>query len=158
MREISQRGIELVEHEEGRRKRSYLDQVGLPTIGIGHKLRRSELSSGTIMIGVQKIEWQYGLVTEQIDELLQQDLQHARRAVEDSVTVDLEQHQFDALVSMVFNIGGGAFKRSTLLKKLNAGRHVEVPDQMRRWVYGGGARLDVLTSRREREIAVWRGE
>jgi len=68
---------------------------------------------------------------------------------------NINQNQFDALVSFVFNIGGHAFRESTLLKKLNAGEYDQVPDQLRRWIYSGGKVVKGLINRREKEIERW---
>ena len=59
----------------------------------------------------------------------------------DAVKVPLEQDQFDALTSFVFNVGSGAFGESTLLKLLNVGKYDEVPAQLDRWVKAGSRTL-----------------
>ena len=58
----------------------------------------------------------------------------------DGVKVPLEQDQFDALTSFVFNVGSGAFRDSTLLRLLNEGKYDEVPEQLNRWVKAARAR------------------
>ena len=65
--------------------------------------------------------------------------------------VPLAQHQFDALVSFVFNVGGGAFRESTLLRELNAGDYDAVPRELNRWVKAGGRTLPGLVRRRGAE-------
>jgi len=69
--------------------------------------------------------------------------------------LSLNDNQFSALVSLSFNIGSGAFNRSTLLRKLNLGKYDEVPYEMARWNKGGGKILPGLVKRRELEIALW---
>ncbi len=71
--------------------------------------------------------------------------------INDMVTVDLKQHQFDALVSWVFNLGPTNLAASTLLKVLNAGEYDEVPAQIKRWNKAGGKVLQGLIRRREAE-------
>jgi len=85
------------------------------------------------------------------DAILAQDLHAVEKHVKDPVKVHLSQNQFDALVSLVFNIGGGAFKGSTLLKKLNAGDYAGAADQFLVWNRAGGKVLKGLTTRRESE-------
>ena len=68
------------------------------------------------------------------------------------VKVPLEQHQFDALVSFSYNVGCGAFKRSTLLRKLNAGDYDEVPHELMRW-----RKPRSILKRRRKEVALWNG-
>ena len=75
----------------------------------------------------------------------------AAKAVDERVKVPLAQHQFDALVSFVFNLGAGAFAESTLLRELNAGRYDAVPLQLDRWVKAGGKTLEGLVRRRKAE-------
>lgn len=71
------------------------------------------------------------------------------------VKVPLTTNQLNALVIWSFNVGRGAVQRSTLVKRLNAGRYNEVPNQLRRWVYVDGRKADGLVNRREAEIAIW---
>lgn len=59
----------------------------------------------------------------------------------DRATVPLTQNQFDALVSFSFNVGVGAFSKSTLLKRLNQKDYAGAKQEFRRWVYAGGRRL-----------------
>lgn len=154
MANVSQEGIRFIKQEEGLRNKVYFDQAGLPTIGIGHLLTKDELSSGKILC--LSVDWQYGLSDAQCEELLRRDLFDAEEAVDRLVKVPLTAPQFDALVSFVFNVGAGAFEKSTLLKQLNNRQYDSVPTQLRRWVYGAGKRLPVLAARREREIELWK--
>jgi lysozyme len=65
--------------------------------------------------------------------LLRADVGWAERAVSAAVSAPLTQTQFDALVSLAFNIGAGAFKQSTLVRLLNAGDYPGAADQFARW-------------------------
>jgi lysozyme len=69
--------------------------------------------------------------------------------------VPLFQGQYDSLVSWTYNLGEGALKRSTMLKKINAGQHEEVPAQMKRWNRVGGKVLKGLERRREAAAALY---
>src|SRR2546421_6488868 len=86
------------------------------------------------------------------------DMSAVAAAVTAAVKVPLTQAQFDVLCDFTFNCGVDAFMHSTLLKLLNQGDYAAVPGQLRRWVYSKGQRLPVLAARREREIALWKGE
>lgn len=136
------------------------DGYGFLTIGVGHKLTHSELMSGKITIANDSQEmWREGLSNEQIDILLRRDVRWATNTVQFWVEVPLTQGQFDALVSLTFNIGAEAFRRSTLLKLLNQGNYAEVPNQMRRWNRSAGAVSHGLKKRREAEIEyLWKAE
>jgi lysozyme len=71
------------------------------------------------------------------------------------VKVPLTQNQFDALVNLTYNIGENAFRKSTLLRKLNAGDYAGAAEQFMRWVYDNGKEVDGLKNRRRREKALF---
>jgi len=155
--QISQNARKLLAQWEGVRNAVYDDAAGLPTIGVGHLLTQDELDSGTIEINGQVVEYRHGLSDQQVLDLLSQDLVGFVKAVDKAVQVPLSQNQFDALVSFAFNVGTGAFEKSTLLKVLNQGQYDQVPGQLRRWVKADGKTVDGLVNRREKEIALWNG-
>jgi len=132
----SQQGIELIKKFEGVRYHAYDDGVGVWTIGVGH--------TKGVMPG-DKID------DRQVDQFLREDLESAEYAVSRLVKVDLTQNAFDALVSLVFNIGSGAFASSTLLKMLNKGQTQAAADQFLKWTMAGGKVLRGLVTRRAAE-------
>ena len=148
---VSQQGVELVKKFEGLHKlkedglvHSYRCPAGVWSIGYGFT---KGVRSGTKMT-VQECE----------DRLLEE-LNEFGAQVRRVVDVPLTQSQFDAIVSLTFNIGIGNLKSSTLLRKLNAGDYAAVPAQMMRWnkarVDGKLAPLKGLTRRRAAEAAVF---
>ena len=150
---LSDNGMHILRNLEGYSPRMYKDIAGLPTIGVGHLLTKSELSSGKL--DVDGKPWHPHLSDSRITLLLRHDILPAVTALEYNVKVPLNQNQFDALTLFVFNIGRSAFERSTLLKLLNAGDYAAVPSQLRRWVHAGGRVVKGLVNRREAEIALW---
>lgn len=148
-------GLNLIKEVEGCRLSMYRDQVGIPTIGIGHELTKSERLSGKLWTGAGWADWKDGITEAQALSLLDRDIAIAESAINQEVKVALTQHQFDALTSFVFNVGTVAFGYSTLLKKLNEGDYASVPDQMRRWIYSSGVVVQDLIARREKEISLW---
>jgi lysozyme len=148
-------GLELIKKNELVEPKMYHDQVGLPTIGMGHLLTKDELSSGKLISSGAR--WYNGLTDQQVDDLLASDILGVESAINSYVHVPLAQFEFDALASFIFNIGAKAFAKSTLLRLLNQDQFQSVPDQMRQWVHSKGQVLPVLVSRREREIAMWNG-
>lgn len=152
---ISANGIRFIKAREGNQAKMYKDSAGLPTIGVGHLLTQSELTSGKITIAGKTVLWRNGLTDKQITALLDQDLDKHELAVSLNVKVKLTQNQFDALVSFSFNVGTGAFLGSNLLKQLNAGHYEQVPIQLKRWVYSGGEIVAGLATRRELEGKLW---
>ncbi|KZZ74690.1 muraminidase [Oleiphilus sp. HI0132] len=139
MRHITQDGIDLIKRFEGFSSSVYICPAGYPTIGYGHLVRSGE---------------SFTEITEtDAEELLRKDVESAERAVLRLVNVPLTDGQFDALVSFAFNLGSGAFQRSTLRRKVNRQAHAEVPAQLMRWVWAGGRKLNGLVNRRRSEAA-----
>lgn len=153
--QMSTHGLELLEQWEGFKANVYKDSAGLPTIGVGHLLTKSELSSGKIAINGLPVQYSNGLTDQQVLDLLSQDVKPAEQAVTNNVKVPLNQNQFDALVSFTFNVGVGAFTSSTLLKVLNQQQYTEVPTQLLRWTRAGGQVVQGLVNRRQNEINLW---
>lgn len=120
----------------------YLDSVGVWTIGIGHTASAGEPDPKR-MLGKT-------LTMAQVMEIFERDLEKFERRVNDLVKVDLQQHEFDALVHFDYNTGG--LHRSALLKKLNAG------DREAAWATGfhGWLKPKSLRSRRDKERAMAR--
>jgi len=140
VRNISARGLALLKEHEGFRAHVYRDSAGHPTIGYGHKLLPGE-------------SFPNGITQEQALQLLAKDTEIARRAIQTNVKVPLTQNQFDALTSLVFNIGTGAFVRSTLLKLLNQGFYQAASEQFLAWKFAGG--VPILLGRRQKEKALF---
>jgi lysozyme len=93
---------------------------------------------------------------EEADERFARDLAVYERCVEDHVTVEITQDQFDALVSLCFNIGCKAFRNSTLLRRLNEGDYFTAARHFTDWNKQKGKELAGLTRRREAEADVFR--
>ena len=140
MRHITKNGINLIKRFEGFASNIYLDAAGLPTIGYGHLLRSGEAEM-----------FKNGISPEAGEALLIKDVLSAECAVLRLIHVPLSDGQFDALTSFTFNLGSGAFQRSTLRRKVNREEHDEVPEQFMRWIWAGGRRLRGLVRRREAE-------
>lgn len=137
---ISAAGIELLKGHEGLRLRAYLDTGGVPTIGYGHT---KGVKMGDTCTKEQAINW------------LVDDAASAVADVIRLVTVPLNQNQFDALVSFVYNIGGDAFAKSTMLRHLNHGDYSIAAGQFSRWVYDNGYVINGLVLRRADERALF---
>ena len=133
---ISNKGIDLIKHFEGCETEAYLCPAGVPTIGYGHI---KGVQMGDVITGAQA------------EEMLVEELTEYENYIHDCVTAPLNQNQFDAMVSWVFNLGVGNLKSSTLLKTLNIGNYRGVPEQIMRWNKAGGKVLEGLTRRRQAE-------
>lgn len=140
---ISDRGIALIREFEGLSLEAYPDPAtgGEPyTIGVG--------TTGGVKLGDTCTE-------EQAVEWLRDDCTHAETAIDELVEVELTQNQRDALISLIYNIGVGNFKNSTLLKLLNAGNFISAANQFGRWNKAAGKVMAGLTRRREAEMALF---
>ena len=92
------------------------------------------------------------------EHMLEVELEEYSEYINDLVEVELNQNQFDALVSWVYNLGPTNLKSSTLLKVLNEGDFDEVPRQIRRWNKASGEVLEGLVRRREAEALLFQGK
>lgn len=136
----SANGINMICGFEGLELKAYDDGVGVWTIGYGT----------TIINGI-KVKKGDTCTIEQAKSYMAQDLKKFESAVDTSVKVTITQNQFDALVSLAYNIGTGAFKSSTLLKKLNAKDYKGAAAQFDRWNRAGGKVMQGLINRRAKE-------
>lgn len=88
----------------------------------------------TIGYGHTKTARQGMVITEaQAEQLLRDDLEWVEAAIDKLVKVPLTQNQHDAVGSLIFNIGGGAFSKSTVLRRLNAGDYRGAADAFLMW-------------------------
>lgn len=94
----------------------------------------------------------------QAQAMLVRDVVSRANAVNRYVTANINQNQFDALVSFVYNFGETAFRDSTLLDVINANpvNYDAIAYQFRRWIYADGVALDGLKTRREKEIQLYK--
>ena len=145
MRCITKNGLELIKYFEKFSPKIYLCPAGLATIGYGHVIRKHELNK--FRNGIDEIT---------ASEILVQDVKVAELAVIKMIKVPLTNGQFDALVSFVFNLGSGAFQRSTLRAKVNREEHDEAAEEFLRWVYAGGKKLKGLVLRRKAESILYK--
>lgn len=97
----------------------------------------------------------FGLSLDEASVLLGDDVRRFSAGVFQAVKVEINDNQFCALVSLTFNIGFGAFGRSTLLTFINQGLFDKVPAQFLRWNKVAGKESIGLTRRRKAEIMLW---
>ena len=145
--QISQEGLSLIKKFEGCELKAYLCKASVLTIGYGH----TETTHENMAID-----------QETADKLLNKDIKHFEKHVNNLVKVNLDQNQFDALVAWTFNLGPSNLYSSTLLKVLNAKDYKGVPDQIKRWnkatVDGKKQVLEGLVRRREAESLLFEGK
>ncbi len=135
---LSLAGLLSIAAFEGMKPLAYRDPVGIPTVCAGH--------TKGVRIGQVKTE-------NECQELLRKDASEAGNWVGKCTMALVTQAQYDALVSLAFNIGGPAYCRSTLVRKLNAGDCQGAANEFLRWVKARGKVLAGLVKRRAEERA-----
>lgn len=143
----SESGKDLIKKFEGFRAIAYLCPAGVWTVGYG----TTRINGNAVKEGTK-------ITTDEADVFLEQDLKSFEDAVNKTVNVALTQNQFDALVCFVYNVGVGNFKKSTLLKKLNASHFSEAADEFLKWDKSKGKALPGLTRRRSAERSLFLSE
>lgn len=118
----SQAGLEFIAKWEGCILKPYKDVAGLRTIGIGHLIVAGENYPDDVEITLDEAY-----------KILAADVEKCERGISDHITVDLNQNQFDALVSFGFNCGVGVYAKSTACVKLNAGDYDSFPQELMAW-------------------------
>ncbi|MBB2148780.1 glycoside hydrolase family protein [Pedobacter gandavensis] len=143
--ETSNKGIQFLIQEEGLVKRPYLDQVGVPTIGIGC----TYYENGTkVKITDPPIS------TERAIKLFRNLLRNYELAVYSNTRDDINHNQFDSLTSFTFNVGASGFRSSTLLKKVNENKEdPSIKLAFEAWKNAGGK--PILLARRKREAELY---
>ncbi|MHC8408277.1 lysozyme [Pseudomonas sp. TMB3-21] len=136
------KGIDLIKSFEGLRLNSYQDSVGVWTIGYGT----------TRGIGPRMT-----ITNDQAEQMLMKDIARFEPEVERLVKVPLNQHQWDALLSFVYNVGAMNLGTSTLLKLLNTRNYAAAAEQFPRWNKAGGKVLNGLVKRRAAERRMFVG-
>ncbi|EHZ8441696.1 lysozyme [Salmonella enterica] len=128
---------------EGRRYTPYRDVAGVLTVCDGH-------TGKDIIPGKRYTD-------SECDALLDKDLKRVKAQVDPLIKVSIPESERAAFYSFAYNVGTGAFARSTLLKKLNAGDHAGACNELKRWTYAGGRQWKGLVTRREieREVCAW---
>jgi lysozyme len=141
----SRAGLDLIKKFEGCKLTAYRDPVGILTIGWGH----------TTKAGLPKVLPGLKITQAQADDILASDLVKFEVAVDRAVTVPMRQNQFDAMVSLCFNIGPTAFAASSVARNINAGRSDKAGNSFLLWTRSGGKVLPGLVRRRNAEKALF---
>lgn len=144
---IGVEGVELIKSFEGFRSAPYKCPAGVPTIGYG----------ATFYPNGKKVTMTDRAITEQeATDLLRNTLENFEKYVDSYCRDDVNQNQFDALVSFCYNLGPANLKASTLLKKINANPNDEtIRAEFMKWVKAGGKTLKGLVRRREAEANLY---
>lgn len=134
-----QESIKLIKEFEGLSLTPYKCAGGMETIGYGHINREK-----------------YDEISElHAENLLKYDIERVYYFIKNHVKVNLNNNQWTAIISFVFNVGMGNFERSTLLKKLNNREYLSVPSELLRWIHIGKVKSKGLLRRRLAEATLF---
>ena len=133
-------GFDLIKKWEGLRLEAYICTAGVPTIGYGHT---KGVKLGDVCTEDLANQW------------LLEDMLEASEAIDRLVKVPLNNNQYGALTSFVFNLGWGNLQTSTLLKMLNEGKYMEASNQFLRWNKVKGVTSTGLSNRRAEEMKLF---
>lgn len=138
----SELGLSLIKHFEGCKLDAYLCPAKIPTIGYGN----------TFLPDGYRVKLGDKITKEEAEELLKVIVVGFDVKVENLIKVQIKQHEFDALVSLAYNIGVGNLSSSTLIKLVNSNAaKVSIYNEFMKWNKAGGKVLDGLTKRRRCE-------
>ena len=143
--DISDNGYAIIRDAEGFRSTAYLDTGGVWTIGFG----TIKYPNGT---SVKKGDT---CTRNEAEQWLKNDCVWVDACLDKNVKVNLNQNQFDALASFVYNIGETAFIKSTMLTLINQNSMISAASQFDRWVFDNGKRIQGLVNRRAKEKSLF---
>jgi lysozyme len=142
---ISNSGLSILKEFEGLRLNAYKDSVGVWTIGYGH----------TSMAGEPVVKAGLKITEQEAENILRRDIIKYERAVESKLTRIPNQNQFDAMVSLCYNVGPPNFNKSSVLRFFNAGQDAKAANAFLAWNKAGGRVLAGLTRRRSVEMGLY---
>ena len=142
---INQAGIDLIKQWEGCKLKAYKCSAGVWTVGYGLTSR-----AGFIEVGPDTV-----LTQEEADWYLDKVVANFAENIRPLITAPINENQFASFVSLAYNIGVGGFKKSSALRRFNAGQIMEVPAAMRMWKKAGGKVVQGLVNRREAEVKLF---
>lgn len=139
--------INLIKQFEGFRSKPYKCSAGIPTIGYG----------STFYLNGEKVTMKDSPISKEFaEDLLLATVTSFSSQINPLLTIELPQHQYDALVSFTYNVGISAFSKSTMLKLINAGK--DASGEFSKWVKAGGKVVEGLKKRRELEKKCYLGQ
>jgi len=144
---LDNKGYLLITKFEGLRLKPYLCSAKIPTIGYGN----TYYSDGKKVTLLDK-----EITKQQAFDMFKEVANRFAKRVDTLVTSNINQNQFNALVSFAYNVGTGNFSSSTLLKKVNKNPNdLTIKDEFLRWNKAGGKVINGLTNRRNEEAILY---
>lgn len=141
--QVSRKGLDHIIREEGMIPYAYNDPAGHATFGVGHLIHHGPVTEQDKRVWGSK---ERPSSRQRVMDVLDSDLDRFEKVVREVVKVRLKQHEFDALLSLAFNIGTNGFAESSVVKHLNMGHKKAAADAFLNW-----SKPAMLRPRRERE-------
>lgn len=136
----------LIKHFEGCELEAYLCPAGIPTIGYG----------STFYADGKPVKMGDKITIQQAEALLPNIVNKFSISVNEALKVDVKQHQFDAMLSLCYNIGIGNFRKSTLLGLVNKkADSTQIVAEFAKWNKVKGVVSNGLTNRRKAEATLY---
>ena len=143
---LDKEGLDLIKRFEGCKLQAYLCSAGVPTIGVGN----TYYEDGT------KVKLGDEITQEKADELFSMIVKKYEDTVNQLVKSKINQHQFNSLVSLTYNIGAGNFQKSSVLKKVNLNpADATIKDSFLLWNKANGKVIKGLVTRRNAEADLY---
>ena len=143
---INDAGLYIIKKYEGFSSSVYICPAGRPTIGYGSTWDRT---------GDPVTPEHPDITIEDAERLLSQEVAHVEIALKRLVKVGITENMLSALASFVYNVGSGAFQRSTMRMKLNRKNYEGCVKEFPKWRMGGGKVLPGLVKRRKEEVSLF---
>lgn len=144
---LDNKGYLLITKFEGLKLKPYLCSAKIPTIGYGN----TYYPDGKRVTLLDK-----DITKQQAFDMFKEVANRFAKRVDALVTSNINQNQFNALVSFAYNVGTGNFSSSTLLKKVNRNPNdLTIKDEFLRWNKAGGKVINGLTNRRNEEAILY---
>lgn len=142
----SKKAYDIIKKWESLKLKAYLDPIGIPTIGWG----TIQYENGT------KVKIGEVLTEKRAEELLEYEGEKKAVEINKLLKKELNQNQYDAILSFTYNVGSGNLGKSTLLKKINISPcDASIKSEFMKWIYAGGQKLKGLENRRKEEAALY---
>lgn len=144
---LDDKGYKLITKFEGLSLKPYLDSIKVPTIGYGN----------TYYLNGKRVTLLDKEITKQeAFDMFKEIANRFGKRVDELVTSNINQNQYNSLVSFAYNVGTGNFASSTLLKKVNKNPNdLTIKDEFLRWNKAGGKVINGLTNRRNEEAIIY---
>jgi lysozyme len=138
--------LSIIKKYEGLKLEAYICPAGVATVGFG----------STFYPDGRRVKLGDKITIQEAESILLHDIKRFEKEVRNSVKIEITNNQLSALISFVYNVGASAFRKSTLLRKVNANpTDINIHNEFMRWTRAGGKVLPGLVKRRAEESRLY---